>query len=63
MLELRSVTRVERCLRVDELEENDTNGPDVCLVSVFVFVKNLRCHVEWGATQGLIGLLQPLELL
>ena len=63
VFELRSVFGVERSLGVEELEEDDADGPDVGLVGVVGLLDDLGGHVEGRAANGLVDLLQPLQLL
>lgn len=61
VLELRSVLGVERRLRVEQLEEDDADGPDVGLVGIVRLLHHLRGHVKWRATNSLVDLVESFQ--
>ena len=62
LVELISVSGVERCLSVQHFKQNDTYRPDVRLIRILIFLYNLWGHVQWGSTNGLVALTFALQL-
>jgi hypothetical protein len=61
-VELISVSGVERGLSVQHFKQNDTDGPDVSLIRILVFLYHLGSHVQWGSANGLVALTFVLQL-
>lgn len=62
-IELISIPCMERSLSIQHFEENNTNGPNICLVRVSMLLHDLRGHVQRSSTNSFVDLAFVFQLL